>query len=135
MFLRLRLPVVTEQKCLFSGWNLRQLGKTLLKIRVARDIVAHCSVCISIIGGQIEEAGASQAKENRFGLAGFFAVEGFIDCRTDRMADSGAGRMVSCLAKKVAASRPYRYRFHITISVKFERTVTCHGNIDHPLIG
>ena len=56
------------------------------QIFVRRDIVSHGSVVELLIGIKIEVAGTGKTEDNGLFLAGFFALEGFVNGDTDCMA-------------------------------------------------
>src|SRR5699024_8500769 len=72
--------------------HLGQLAETPGDLLIRGNIVAHFSVMESLIGIEIEVAGAGEAEKDRFLLAGLLAPERFVDCHFNGVAGLGGGQ-------------------------------------------
>ncbi len=72
--------------------DLRQAGTEGGQLIVGGNVVVHLAVVELLIGHQVEVAGAGEAEEDGLLLAGFLALEGFVDGRADGVAAFRGGQ-------------------------------------------
>ena len=53
--------------------------KALLQVGIGGDVVAHLAIVELLVGHHVKVAGAGQAKDDGFFLAGLLALEGLVD--------------------------------------------------------
>ena len=66
--------------------------KALLQVGIGGDVVAHLAIVKLLIGHHFKVAGAGQAKDDGFFLAGLLALEGLVDGGADGVAALGGGQ-------------------------------------------
>ena len=85
----------TAGRCLFGlldARDFRQGVEADLQILVGGDVVAHLAIVKLLIGHHFKVAGAGQAKDDGFFLAGLLALEGLVDGGADGVAALGGGQ-------------------------------------------
>ncbi len=88
--IRCRFPITGVPVRIAGGFrrtagDLRQGVKAGLQVRIGGDVVGHRLLHEGGIGRHIEIAGAGQAEQDGLFLAGFLALERFVDRHADRM--------------------------------------------------